>query len=112
MKKENRIKKSHEIASIVKSKVKVANKNFVIYYQKNNDSKFRVAFSVSKKLGHAYERNKAKRIARNILRKYLNSNDYLNLVVIIKPCSKGESYEKLEQEIDFLMKLILKKVRR
>lgn len=112
MKKENRIKKNHEIASIVNLKAKVASKNFVIYYQKNTNLKVRIAFSVSKKLGHAYERNKAKRIARNIFRKYLKVEEYLNLVVIIKPCSKSEKFEILEKEADFLINLIIKKVRR
>ena len=34
MKKENRIKKNHEIASIVNFRKKVVNKSFVIYYKK------------------------------------------------------------------------------
>lgn len=109
MKKENRIKKNHEIASIVNLRKKVASKNFVIYYQTNNVSKMRIAFSVSKKLGHAFERNKAKRIARNIFRKYLNFEMNLNMVVVIKPCSKEQKFEVLEKEVNFLMNLINKK---
>ena len=72
MKKENRIKKNHEIASIVNQRKKVASKNFVFYYQTNQENKLRVAFSVSKKYGLAVDRNKAKRISRNLLRKYIN----------------------------------------
>ena len=41
MKKENRIKKNHEIASIVKLRKKVVNKSFVIYYTKSELDKSR-----------------------------------------------------------------------
>lgn len=109
MKKENRIKKNHEIASIVNGRKKVASKNYVIYYRKNNEAITRVAFSVSKKLGHSFERNKSKRIARNIFRKHLNIMNMFDLVVVIKPCSKDVNFEILENEINFLLKLILKK---
>ena len=68
MKKENRIKKNHEIASIVNFRKKVVNRSFVIYYKENENEKSRFAFSVSKKFGHAFERNKAKRISRNLAR--------------------------------------------
>lgn len=109
MKKENRIKKNHEIASIVNSRIKVASKNYIIYYQKSTFNELRVAFSVSKKLGHAFERNKSKRIARNIFRKYLGVINNLNLIVVIKTNSKNEKFEILEQEADFLINLIIKR---
>ena len=109
MKKENRIKKSHEIASIVKLKNKVVNKNFVIYFQKKSVEKNRFAFSVSKKYGHAFERNKAKRISREIFRKYVNQNLSLDFVIVIKKELKDSTYIELEKEAEFLMKLIKKK---
>lgn len=108
MKKENRIKKNHEIASIVNQRKKVASKNFVFYYQTNQENKLRVAFSVSKKYGHAVDRNKAKRISRNLLRKYINIYNNLNLIVVIRPNLKNASYEDLEKEVEFLFGLINK----
>lgn len=109
MKKENRIKKNHEIASIVNARKKVAGKNYVIYYQRNLEEKTRVAFSVSKKLGHSFERNKSKRIARNIFRNKLEQMKSYNLVIVIKPCSKNVEFEILEKEMNFLLNLIIKK---
>ena len=109
MKKEYRIKKNQEIASIVSNKNKVANKNFLIYYQKSDQNQMRIAFSVYKKYGKAFERNKAIRIARNIFRKYVKEKPGYNLVVVIKPISKQAKYLELQSEAEFLMKLIGKK---
>lgn len=111
MKKENRIKKNHEIASIVNKRKKVVNNNYVLYYQTNQKDKLRIAISVSKKYGHAFERNKAKRITRNIFRSYLKKINNLDLVVVIKPSLKDTSYLKLEKEVQFLIKLIQNKIK-
>lgn len=112
MKKQNRIKKNHEIASIVNLRKKVASKNYVIYYQKNNLNKTRIAFSVSKKFGHAVERNKAKRISRNLFRKYINMYNNLDLVIIIRQNMKNVTFEVLENEVNFLFNLINKNLKK
>ncbi len=111
MKKEYRIKKSHEIASIVNKRKKVANKNYILYYQISENDKIRIAISVSKKYGHAFERNKAKRITRNIVRKYLNKIKKLDLVIVIKGNLKESTYLELEQEMQFLIRLIKNKIK-
>lgn len=109
MKKENRIKKNHEIASIVSKRKKVVNQNYILYYQISENDKLRVAISVSKKYGHAFERNKAKRIVRNIIRKYVHTIANLDIVIVVKPQSKLQPFEKLSDELNFLIKLILRK---
>ena len=109
MKKKYRIKKNHEIASIVNIRKKVVNKNYIIYFKKTENQVARFAFSVSKKYGKAVERNKAKRIVRSIFRKYLNVYHNIDFVVIIKPSSKKENYDELENEVEFLLDLINKK---
>ena len=101
MKKKYRIKKNHEIASIVNIRKKVV--------KKTENQVARFAFSVSKKYGKAVERNKAKRIARSIFRKYLNVYHNIDFVVIIKPSSKKANYDELENEVEFLLDLINKK---
>ena len=68
-----------------------------------------MAISVSKKYGHAFERNKAKRITRNILRPYLKTMKKVDFVVVIKSTLKETPYEKLENEMRFLMKLVKNK---
>ncbi len=111
MKKEYRIKKNHEIASIVNKRKKVSNKNYILYYQSNQTGKIRIAISVSKKYGYAFERNKAKRITRNILRPYLKKISNLDLIVVVKSTLKETKYSDLENEMQFLIKLIQNKRR-
>ena len=80
MKKENRLKKNLEIASIVNKRKRVVNNNYIIYYQKSETGKLRIAVSVSKKYGHAFE---------NV--------------------AKEKEYNELKKEIQFLIKIILNK---
>ena len=109
MKKKYRIKKNHEIASIVNMRKKVANKNYIIYFKKTENKVARFAFSVSKKYGKAVERNKAKRIARSFFLKYLNFIHNIDFVIVIKPSPKKTNYDELENEAKFLLDLIDKK---
>ena len=60
MKKEYRVKRSQDFDNIIRKKQSFANRQFVIYYQKNNLDHMRLGISVSKKLGKAFERNKIK----------------------------------------------------
>ena len=111
MKKENRIKKSHEIASIVKLRNKVFSNNYVVYFQQNSLDKNRFAVSVSKKIGKANVRNKVKRITRNLFRHELDNLKCVNVVVVAKDDLSKVSFEELKNEVSFLIKLINKKIR-
>ena len=109
MKKENRLKKNLEIASIVNKRKRVVNNNYIIYYQKSETGKLRIAVSVSKKYGHAFERNKAKRRVRNIMREYVGTIKNYDLVIVVKNVAKEKEYNELKKEIQFLIKIILNK---
>lgn len=50
MKKKYRIKKNHEIASIVNIRKKVVNKNYIIYFKKTENQVARFAFFCFKKI--------------------------------------------------------------
>ena len=109
MKKENRLKKNLEIASIVNKRKRVVNNNYIIYYQKSETGKLRIAVSVSKKYGQAFERNKAKRRVRNIMREYVGTIKNYDLVIVVKNVAKEKEYNELKKEIQFLIKIILNK---
>lgn len=109
MKKENRLKKNLEIASIVNKRKRVVNNNYIIYYQKSETGKLRIAVSVSKKYGHAFERNKAKRRVRNIMGEYVGTIKNYDLVIVVKNVAKEKEYNELKKEIQFLIKIILNK---
>ena len=64
------VKKSREFSEIIHSGVFVKNRSYVIYNKDNNLYHYRFGISVSKKLGNAVVRNKAKRQLRFIIDKY------------------------------------------
>lgn len=107
MKKIYRLKKNHDIAAIVQKRQRVGRENYIVYYQYNKDEVPKVAFSVSKKYGKAFERNKAKRIAREITRKAISELKNLKLVIVIKYNSKDQKFEILEKELLSIFKTIV-----
>ena len=119
MKKIYRLKKNHEIASIVLKRQRVFSEHYVIYflYNKerldsitiNKDINTKVAISISKKYGKAFERNKAKRIVREIVRPNLSLLNNKKVVIVVKTNSKDVKFDILKNELLMLMKRISKK---
>lgn len=99
MNKVNRIKKNHDIASIVQKKQRISRNYYTVYYQYKVMETPRFAFSVSKKYGNAVERNYAKRIARAVVQKKLKELENVLAVIVIKLNAKNKSYQELEKEL-------------
>ncbi len=112
VRKELRIKKNHEIKNVIELRESVGDKFFVIYRKKRSDQSFRFAVSVSKKYGHAVERNYAKRCVREILKKeYLNLVGF-DLVIVIKHASKFLSFSQKENQLNKLfIKIVQNKLK-
>lgn len=116
MKKEFRLKKNHEIASIVLKRQRVSSEHYIAYYSfnkekdtLNKDINAKVAISVSKKYGKAFERNKAKRRVREIIRPYLSLFNNKKVVIVVKTNSKDVEFNVLKEELLILMKRVNKK---
>lgn len=111
MKKIYRLKKNHEIASIVKKRQRVYSNHYIIYY--NNKSYNQpnqlasIAISVSKKYGSAVERNYAKRVVREIIRPQIKCLNNLSLVIVIKNDAKGASFVDLNEDLLKLIKRVI-----
>lgn len=108
MKKENRLKRNHEIAAVVKNKKRVCGECYNLYYQKNSQ-KAKVAFSVSKKFGTAVERNYAKRVARELMRGHYLYLPKLNIVLVIKAPSKFKSFLDKKNDLEKIMEILKRK---
>lgn len=107
MKKKYSLSKNEEIAKLVSLKDTVGSTYFIIYKRKNHDNtNFKYAISVNKKLGNAVYRNFMKRQIREIIH-FLSSkikNDYDFLVVIKEKGCKLPYVEKQEN----IKKLLLR----
>lgn len=86
MKKEYRIKKSKEIERVLKFRKSKSNRFFIVYKYKNNEnSHFRYALAVGKKIGNAVTRNKVKRRIREVIKEVQTQiNDNIDVFVIAR----------------------------
>ncbi len=115
MKKEYRLKKNHEIASIVQKRQRISSEYFIIYYSFNKERTInteintKVAISVSKKYGKAFERNKAKRQVREIVRPNLSLLNNKKVVIVVKTNSKDVKFNDLKTDLKVLIKRVNKK---
>ena len=106
---ENRLKKRKDFGYIYKNGESVYSKNFVIMHTINKFKKIRVGFSISKKVGKAYIRNKLKRQLRAIVRENISSPPPAkNYVIIPKPSIVGVEYADIAKELLMLFAKINK----
>ena len=103
MNRQNSLKKNQDIQKIISKKQSVGNKFYAIYYDKNYETK--IAFSISKKVCKAFERNYNKRVMREICRNKFSLIEGLQILIVIKEKSLELSFEEKEKEIE---KLLLK----
>jgi ribonuclease P protein component len=100
------IKKSREFAKVYRRGKSRANRLLVLYQKPNGEKLARIGFSISKKVGHAPERNRLKRVLKEIYRQkdydQATGND---LVVIVRANANGASYEELESAMEHIMRI-------
>ena len=108
------LKENHVISNLVKRKKSVGSKYYAIYYNQNNT--FKIAFSISKKYGKAFERNYGKRVTKEIIRNLLKqgviSKDMeYKMLFVIKPSSKELTFEEKEKQIKYVIKQFVSKIK-
>lgn len=82
---------------------RLQSKSFIVVYTKKNDLKPRIGIVASKKMGNAPQRNKGKRLLREVFRKNKIQAVNMDLVVILKKGCDQNKYDELEKE--FLLTL-------
>ncbi|ERJ12540.1 ribonuclease P protein component [Haloplasma contractile] len=101
MKKEYMIKKNYDISYIIKKKNSVANKYFVMYKLQNKQTEhFRIAVSVSKKIGNAVVRNRLKRQIKSVIynnRFHINKN--YDILIIARKGIEDLEFSKLQESL-------------
>ena len=105
MKKIYRIKKNEDIKLVLDNKKSAGNKNYIIYIMKNSEAKnFRVAMSVSKKIGNAVVRNRQKRLIRQVFNSNKDKINLYEIFVIARSNVVNLTYNEIEQNILHLLK--------
>jgi len=100
-----RLKKNLEFKRVYKQGRSVANRFAVMYILHNGTPHRKAGFSVSKKIGGAVERNKLKRLFREVYR--LNQENLINgidIVFIARQAAKEASFQELTKAFYDLFK--------
>ncbi|MBQ3067051.1 MAG: ribonuclease P protein component [Clostridia bacterium] len=91
MKSVYRLKKNFQYNYVYKHSKSVADKNFVLLFCKSNMAQTKVGFSVSKKFGHAVQRNRIRRQMKAVVGPMMpNVAKGYNVVLI--PRRQGHAY--------------------
>jgi len=97
------LKKSFEIAELLKQKRSVGDHYYIIYYIFHDQEPFQIAISISKKIRTVVEKNYEKRVIREILRSDLPLLKGMKILVIAKASVKKISFTEKKNR---LLKLI------
>lgn len=111
MRKGARLTASKEYKDVYRRGRSVANKEFVLYFLKKEDSTLRLGISVSGKIGSAVVRNRIKRLTREAFRHNETAiKPGYDLVFIARQPSRGKSFHEVEKAfIDVLARARLLK---
>ena len=90
-----------KIREILKEGKKIDTEFFILYFKKREDLK--IGFLLNSKIGKPVKRNKAKRIIREIVKKYFKSGDFIFVL-------KKNVIEKGKDEIEKIFGGIVEKI--
>ncbi len=101
-----KIRKTKEFLNVYKRGKSVVTKNVVMYYKKNNINNNRLGISVSKKVGKAVVRNRAKRLIKEAFREQnipVNSFGY-DIVFVARVRMKFANMDIIRRDVSNLVK--------
>lgn len=106
MKSLHRLKKNEDFSAIFRHGKSYADAKLVIYYRKKDPAlPFRVGFSVGKKIGKAVQRNRIKRVMREVVRLHAaHIPNGIDLVLIARPKISEQPFREVEKSFLYIMR--------
>ena len=105
LKRANRLRKSYQFSYVYKAGSHFSGKAVTIYCTTSKTKSVKVGFAVTKKIGHAVERNLFRSRLREIMRKQLpNLKQNYNIIVVAKEQIVNFEFKFIESEIVNLLK--------
>ena len=106
LKKEYRLRKNADFRKVYRSAKSVSTKYLVLYPKMRKGESIRIGFSISKKVGKANVRNKARRRIKESYRLNIDANVKYgyDIVFIARVAIKEADYKDIEKSMNHLVK--------
>jgi len=98
-----RLKKSWQFRTIYKEGDKYFSKLFILYVLPNNTRKIRLGLTVTKKVGISVQRNRIKRVIREVFRLSEGIAPGNDLVVIARRSAVNLKYSQARDSLSYLL---------
>ena len=105
MNKRYRLTKAFQYRYVYKNAKSYFGKEMTLLIVKNKNSKMKVGFSVTKKVGKAHDRNRVRRLFKESTRHLIENMDHqYNYVLVAKPDALLSSYHQIGETLVYLLK--------
>ncbi len=101
--KHGRLRKSWQFRKIYKEGDKYFSNLFILYVLPNNTQEIRVGLTVTKKVGISVQRNRIKRVIREVLRSLKGIAPGNDLVVIARKSAVNLKYSQARDSLTYLL---------
>lgn len=100
LKKEYRLKKKYQFNYVYKVGKTCHGRFILLVFSPSKNKNVKVGISVSKKVGNAVKRNRARRILREAISPYLEKiNPNFNLIIVAKPSIEGIGMQEAREDL-------------